>query len=53
MEWLERLNLAMDYIEENLAGDIELECAARIACCSPYHFQRMFSYIAGLPVRKA
>ncbi len=48
MEWLERLNLAMDHIEQNLAGDIELEQLARIACCSPFHFQRMFSYIAGM-----
>ena len=50
MEWLERLNLAMDHIEQNIAGDIELERLARIACCSSFHFQRMFSYIAGMPL---
>ncbi|WP_425517652.1 hypothetical protein [Paenibacillus oenotherae] len=34
MEWLERMNRAIDYIEENLTGEIELGEAARMACCS-------------------
>lgn len=50
MEWLERLNEALQYIEENLDSQIEYEEAAKIACCSRYHFQRMFSYIAGTPL---
>lgn len=45
MEWLERMNRAIDYIEENLTGEIELSEAARMACCSSYQFQRMFSFI--------
>lgn len=48
MEWLQRLNQALDYIEENLAGEISYDQAAQIACCSTHQFQRMFSYIAGL-----
>lgn len=48
MEWLERLNKAMSYIEENLSNEIDYAHAARIACCSTYHFQRMFSYIANV-----
>lgn len=50
MDWLDRMNRALEYIETNLAGEIDLEQAARIACCSPFHFQRMFSYIADLPL---
>lgn len=50
MDWLDRMNRALEYIEANLSGQIELEQAARIACCSPFHFQRMFSYIADLPL---
>ncbi|MNZ48814.1 Transposon Tn10 TetD protein [compost metagenome] len=50
MEWLELLNKALDYVEENLDGEIEYERAAQVACCSTYHFQRMFSYIAGVPL---
>lgn len=50
MEWLERLNDALDYIESNLDGEIDYAIAAKLACCSVYHFQRMFSYIAGRPL---
>lgn len=45
MDWLERMNKAMDYIEDNLSENIEFDKAAKIACCSTYHFQRMFSFI--------
>lgn len=45
MEWLERMNRAIDYIETNLTTEIKLEEAARMACCSSYQFQRMFSFI--------
>lgn len=50
MEWIERLNHAVDYIEQNLCAQIDYEQAAKIACCSSFHFQRMFSYIAGIPL---
>jgi len=50
MEWLERLNQSINYIEDNLYGTINYEHAAKIACCSTFHFQRMFSYIAGIPL---
>lgn len=45
MDWLKRMNGAMDYIEENLTSSIDYNKAAKIACCSTYHFQRMFSFI--------
>ncbi|MCX8129749.1 MAG: AraC family transcriptional regulator [Clostridia bacterium] len=48
MEWLDRLNQSISYIEDNLAGAIDFEQAAKIACCSSFHFQRMFSYIANV-----
>ncbi|HEY9060673.1 MAG TPA: AraC family transcriptional regulator [Pseudobacteroides sp.] len=48
MEWLDRLNQSISYIEDNLAGEIDFEQAAKIACCSSFHFQRMFSYIANV-----
>ena len=50
MQWLERLNESLDYIEGNLEkGPVTAE-AAKIACCSAYHYQRMFSYLAGVPL---
>jgi AraC family transcriptional regulator len=50
MDWLNRMNQAMDYIESNLTDKISYEKAAQIACCSTYHFQRMFSSIADVPL---
>ncbi|MDF2801894.1 MAG: transcriptional regulator, AraC family [Anaerocolumna sp.] len=50
MEWIERLNCAVNYIEENLRKDICVDEAAKIACCSTYHFQRMFAYMADIPL---
>ena len=48
MEWLKRLSASIDYIEKNLDGDISYDEAARIACCSVFYFQRLFSYVAGI-----
>jgi AraC family transcriptional regulator len=50
MEWIERLNGAINYIEEHLGEDIDLNEASKIACCSTYHFQRMFAYMADIPL---
>lgn len=50
MEWIERLNSAISYIEEHLSDEIDYEQVSKIACCSAFHFQRMFSYIAGVPL---
>ncbi|MGO5064133.1 MULTISPECIES: AraC family transcriptional regulator [unclassified Clostridium] len=50
MEWIERLNSAVNYIEKNIKETIDLEEVSKIACCSAYHFQRMFTYIADIPL---
>jgi AraC family transcriptional regulator len=42
--------MAMRYIEENLAGEIDSQELSRIAYCSEYHFRRMFSFLAGMPL---
>ncbi|CAG7652973.1 Transposon Tn10 TetD protein [Paenibacillus solanacearum] len=48
MDWLGRMNSAMEYIETNLADNISYDEIARRACCSTYHFQRMFPFITGV-----
>ena len=45
MDWLNKMNEALDYIENNLSGEIHLEEAAKRACCSSFNFQRMFSFM--------
>lgn len=46
MEWLDQLNQSLEYLEEHLTEEISYEKVAQKACCSTYHYQRMFSYIA-------
>ena len=45
---LERMNQALAYIEEQLAGEIDFKQVERLALCSEYHFRRMFSFLAGV-----
>ena len=48
MDSLERMNQALAYIEENLAGEIDMQRVERLALCSEYHFRRMFSFLASM-----
>lgn len=48
MDWLTKVNSAIDYIEENLTGKIDLNIICMKACCSSYNFQRMFSFITDI-----
>lgn len=47
MNWLEGMSKALDYIEENLDGDVSYAEAAKLCFCSEYHFQRAFSILCG------
>ncbi|SKC79942.1 AraC family transcriptional regulator [Maledivibacter halophilus] len=48
MDSLKRMNEALSYIEKNLTYNIDLKEVAKVALCSQYHFQRMFSFLAGV-----
>jgi AraC family transcriptional regulator len=50
MDLLKNMNDAMRYIEENLTDEIDFKVVARLAHCSEYHFKRMFSFLAGIPL---
>ena len=50
MDMLRSMNEALRYIEENLTGEMDYKEAARRALCSEYHFKRMFSSLAGIPL---
>lgn len=50
MNPLKTMNDALDYIEANLTQEVDLRQVAKIACCSEYHFRRMFSSLAGIPL---
>jgi len=44
MDWQTKMNQVVNYIEENL-GEIELEAVAKVAGCSVWELQRMFSFV--------
>lgn len=50
MEWVDRFNEAIAYIEKHLTDELDNKQLGRIACCSAYHFERMFAYMAGVPL---
>ena len=50
MDMLDQMNQAMEYIEQHLTEEVDKTQLARIAGCSSYHFTRMFSYMAGVPL---
>ncbi len=43
-------NRAIELIEQDLTTDVEVQVLARAALTSEYHFRRMFSSLAGLPI---
>lgn len=47
MNWIQGIQSAIDYVEENLTGEIDYEEAAKRACSSPFHFQRVFGILCG------
>ncbi|MET7449136.1 MULTISPECIES: AraC family transcriptional regulator [unclassified Streptomyces] len=47
---LDRLNQAMEHIESQLDQPVDVGALARLAMTSEYHFRRMFSALAGLPL---
>lgn len=50
MDWITKMNAAMDYIEAHISDEIDLEVLASKAYCSSFNFQRMFSFITDIGV---
>lgn len=47
---LTQLNRAMSYIEEHINDDLALSDVSTVTSYSPYHFGRLFYYIADIPL---
>lgn len=50
MEWVEQFNQAIALLETVLPGPVEIGRLAQAAGCSAFHFQRLFAYLAGMPL---
>lgn len=47
MDLLEKMNALIDYIDANLATEIDYKVLAHMIGCSEYHLSRMFPFITG------
>lgn len=52
MNWYERMNKAIDYIEVNLGGQIDFDRISKIMCQSAVNFQRTFSIVTDITVNE-
>lgn len=50
LDYVNRVNRAIDHITRNLAEPLLLEDVARVACFSPFHFHRIFRALVGATV---
>lgn len=48
MDFLNRMTEAIEYIEEHIAEDFNVNDIAKIVCCNAYQFGRIFSYVVGI-----
>ncbi|WP_378173269.1 GyrI-like domain-containing protein [Aquimarina sp. SS2-1] len=46
-EYISRINLALQYIDEHLDGDVSLASVSKVAFYSPFHFHRIFKAVIG------
>lgn len=47
MDWTSGIQSAINYVEAHITEDIDYEAAAREACSSSFHFQRVFGILCG------
>lgn len=47
MDYIERINRALDHVVQNLAGPLSLEAVSEAAGFSPFHFHRVFKAFLG------
>lgn len=52
MDWIERMNKAMAFIEQHLLEELDYEKIADIAGCPSYYFQRVFLYMANITLNE-
>ena len=48
--WIEGFQESIDYIEENLTDDLDIEVIAGKAALSPFYYQRIFGALCGVTV---
>jgi AraC family transcriptional regulator len=47
LDYVDRVNRAIDHVVRNIGEPLRLEDVARVACFSPFHFHRIFRALVG------
>lgn len=50
MDWLQSINKAIKYIEQNITHEISVEDVSKQVYCSNAHFQRVFNLVTGITI---
>lgn len=50
MEWFNRMEDALEFMETKMNEPLDIEAIAKVAYSSPFHFQRMFHMLTGMTV---
>ena len=50
MDFLDRMEQAIDYIEAHIGEDFTFSELERIVLCDSHQFSRIFSYVTGIPL---
>lgn len=51
MNWISGIQRAIDYVEVHITEDLDYGMAAKEACSSEFHFQRVFGILCGFTLR--
>ncbi len=52
MDYYKRIQLSIEFIEENLQNNISIKDISSKSCFSAFHFQRLFQAITGFSVQE-
>ena len=50
VDWLSGIMRVIDYIEDHLTEEIDVNTVAKEAACSSYYLQKLFSVIFGMTI---
>lgn len=51
MDWIKSMTKSIDYIEGHLTDALVINDIAKVACVSPFYYQRMFTMLTNIPVQ--
>lgn len=51
MDWIKAMTTSINYIDDHLTETLAIKDIAKVACVSPFYYQRMFTMLTNIPVQ--